>query len=73
MTIACGCRLPNKIQWFIQDNITKESLDVIIILFIDNANMNSDIPLETTAIFFLSKLYLKQGIGKVYVIVNFIA
>ena len=34
--------------------------------------MNSDIQLETAAIFFLSNLYLKQDIGKVYVMVDFI-
>ena len=28
--------------------------------------------LQTAAIFFLSKLYLKQGIGSVYVMVDFI-
>ena len=34
--------------------------------------MNSDIPLETAAIFFLANLYLKQGIGSVYVMVDFV-
>ena len=36
------------------------------------ANMNSYIQLQTAAIFFLSSLYLKQGIGSVYVMVGFI-
>ena len=36
------------------------------------ADMNSDILLQTAAIFFLTNFYLKQGIGKVYVIVDFI-
>ena len=36
------------------------------------ADMNSDILLQTAAIFFLSNIYLKQGIGSVYVIVDFI-
>ena len=38
------------------------------------ADMNSYmyIPLQTAAIFFLSNLYLKQGIGSVYVMVDFI-
>ena len=36
------------------------------------ANMNSYILLQTAAIFFLSSLYLKQGIGSVYVMVGFI-
>ena len=36
------------------------------------ANMNSDIQLETAAIFSLPTLYLKHGIGKVYVMVDFI-
>ena len=34
--------------------------------------MNSDIPMQTAAIFFLTNFYLKQGIGYVYVIVDFI-
>ena len=34
--------------------------------------MNSDIPLETSAIFFLANLYIKQGIGLVYVMVDII-
>ena len=36
------------------------------------ANMNSYIQLQTAAIFFLSSLYLKQGIDSVYVMVGFI-
>ena len=36
------------------------------------ANMNSYILLQTAAIFFLSILYLKQGIDSVYVMVGFI-
>ena len=36
------------------------------------ANMNSYILLQTAAIFFLSSLYLKQGIDSVYVMVGFI-
>ena len=36
------------------------------------ANMNSYIQLQTTAIFFISSLYLKQGIDSVYVMVGFI-
>ena len=36
------------------------------------ADMNSDIPQETTVIFFLAKLYLPQGIISEYVIINFI-
>ena len=37
------------------------------------AYMNSDIPLETAAIFFfLANLYLNQGIGWVYAMVDFI-
>ena len=36
------------------------------------ANMKSYIPLETTVIFFLANLFLKQGIGYVYVTVDFI-
>ena len=35
------------------------------------ANMNSYIQLQTAAIFFLSSLYLKQGIDSVYVMVGF--
>ena len=38
-----------------------------------NANINSDKPLQTTAIFFLSNIYLKQGISYVYVTVEFIS
>ena len=34
--------------------------------------MKSYIQLQTAAIFFLSKLYLKQGIGSVYVMDDFI-
>ena len=36
------------------------------------ANMNSYIQLQTAAIFFLSSLYLNQGIDSVYVKVGFI-
>ena len=36
------------------------------------ANMNSYKQLETAAIFFLANLFLKQGIGWVYVMVDFI-
>ena len=36
------------------------------------ANMNSYILLQMAAIFFLSSLYLKQGIASVYVMVGFI-
>ena len=36
------------------------------------ADMNSDIQLQTAAIIFVSNLYLKQGIGLVYVMVDFI-
>ena len=36
------------------------------------ANMNSDIQLETAIIFFLSNIDLKQDIGYVYVMVDFI-
>ena len=36
-----------------------------------NADMNSDI-LHTAAIFYLTNFYLKQGIDKVYVMVDFI-
>ena len=36
------------------------------------ANMKSDIPLETAAIFFLANLYLKQGISSEYVMVELI-
>ena len=35
-------------------------------------NSDHDIPLETAAIFFLAHLYLKQGIGLVFVMVDFI-
>ena len=35
--------------------------------------MNSDIPLKTAAMFFVAYLYLKQGIGKVYIMVDFIS
>ena len=34
--------------------------------------MNSDKPLQTAAIFFLTNFYLKQGIGIVHVMVDFI-
>ena len=34
--------------------------------------MNSDIPLETAAMFFVADLYLKQGFGWVYIMVYFI-
>ena len=34
--------------------------------------MNIDISLETAVIFYLANLYLKQGIGLVYVMVDFI-
>ena len=40
--------------------------------FYIKAYMNSYIILQTAAMFFLSKLYLKQGIGSVYVMVDFI-
>ena len=36
------------------------------------ANMKSYIQLETAAIFFLANQFLNQGIGKVYVMVDFI-
>ena len=36
------------------------------------ADMKSYILQQTAAIFFLSNLYLKQGIGSVYVMVDFI-
>ena len=36
------------------------------------ANMNSNILLQTAAIFFLSSLYLKQGIDSEYAMVDFI-
>ena len=36
------------------------------------ADMNSDVILQTALTFFLSNLCLKQGIGSVYVIVDFI-
>ena len=36
------------------------------------ADMNSDILLQTAAMLFLANLYLKQSIGSVYVIVDFI-
>ena len=36
------------------------------------AYMKSYIPLETAAIYFLAKLYLKQGISSEYVMVEFI-
>ena len=36
------------------------------------ADMNSDIPLETAAIFFLANLYLKQGISSECVMAVFI-
>ena len=36
------------------------------------ANMNSYILLQMAAIFFLSSLFLKQGIDSVYVMVGFI-
>ena len=36
------------------------------------ANTNSYMQLQTAAIFFLSSLYLKQGIDSVYVMVGFI-
>ena len=36
------------------------------------AYVNSDIPLETAAIFFLSSFDLKQGIGEVYLVFDFI-
>ena len=36
------------------------------------AKLNLYIPLKTAAIFFLANLYLKQGIGQVYVMVDFI-
>ena len=41
-------------------------------LFDFKAFMKSYILLQTAAIFFLSNLYLKQGIGSVYVMVDFI-
>ena len=34
--------------------------------------MNSDIPLESAAILYLANIYLKQGIGYVYVMVDLI-
>ena len=34
--------------------------------------MKSDIQSETAAIFFLANIYLKHGIGQVYVLVDFI-
>ena len=34
--------------------------------------MNSGIPLQTTAIFFLVNIYIKQGISLEYVMVDFI-
>ena len=46
-----------------------KSLTTIAVL---KANMNSYIQLQTAAIFFLSSLYLKQGIDSVYVMVGFI-
>ena len=45
---------------------------VLIYVAILKANMNSYIQLQTAAIFFLSSLYLKQGIDSVYVMVVFI-
>ena len=36
------------------------------------ANVNSDKPLQTAAIFFSDEFNLKQGIGKVHVMVDFI-
>ena len=36
------------------------------------ADMNSYIPLETAAIYFLAKLFLKHGISSEYVMVDFI-
>ena len=36
------------------------------------SDMNSDVPLEKAAIFFLANLYLKQGISRKYVMVDFI-
>ena len=35
--------------------------------------MNSDIPLKTAAMFFVADLYLKQGIGWLYIMVDFIS
>ena len=36
------------------------------------ADINSDILLQTAAIFFLTNFYLKQGIGYVYVMVDLV-
>ena len=36
------------------------------------ADLNSDKPLETAALFFLANLYLKQDISSEYVMVDFI-
>ena len=44
----------------------------MFINMIFKADMKSYILLQTAAIFFLSNLYLKQGIGSVYVMVDFI-
>ena len=41
-------------------------------LYVFKADMKSYIPLETAAIFFLAKLFLKQGISSGYVMVDFI-
>ena len=66
------------IGW-VKDGVT--DLKVCISLFVSHtdkiktfikADMNSDIRLQTAAIFFLTNFYLKQGIGKVYVMVDFI-
>ena len=43
-----------------------------LLLSNNKANMKSYIPLKTAAIFFLANLFLKQGIGLVYVMVDFI-
>ena len=46
------------------------AIDLEVMLF--KAYMNSDIPLETAAMFVLANLYLKQVVSSDYVMVDFI-
>ena len=47
-------------------------IEMKYLILLIKANVNSHIQLQTAAIFFLSSLYLKQGIDSVYVMVGFI-
>ena len=41
-------------------------------IYFIKADMNNDIPMETTSIFFLANVYLNQGIDSGYVKVSFV-